>query len=202
MRRVLIVAIAFVTLASCTGGGKLVIIPRSQLHAMAPSLYSSNVRSTKPGIARVRLYMVQGTRLVAVDREGPSTLSALELSMRELLKGPSPAETAKGITTNIPSSVQLRDVSATNGVATVDLSQDFELTTPDRPTFLLRLAQVVYTLTELSPTVQSVRFEVEGQPVLVLVQDGTLVAEPVARGRYTDYAPISSGAAVSNGPLT
>jgi len=164
-------------------------------------LYGSSVRNTSPNVSTVRLYMVDGTRLAAVDRSGRSSLPAPELSMTELLKGPTQAELTKGLTTNIPNSVQLLSVSVLNGIASVNLSHDFELTTPDRATFLLRLAQVVYTLTELS-NVQSVRFLVESQPVSVIVQDGTFVSEPVARGRYLDFAPKSAGAAVSQGPLT
>lgn len=197
MKRPLVIAFTLVALASCSRAN-LVIVPRADL---PHDLYGSRVRNSSPNVATVRLFMVQGTRLVAVDRRGRSSLPLPTLAMTELLKGPTHPEMTRGTTTNIPNTVSLLDVSVQNQIATVNLSHDFELTTPDRPTFELRLAQVVYTLTELAPTVQSVRFEVEGQPVSVLVQDGSLVSEPVARGRYTLYAPVSSGAAVSTGPL-
>jgi len=200
MKRLVAVALALLTLASCGASG-LTIVPKTRLRALAPDLYGSNVRNRAPNATTVRIYLVNGTRLEAVDRTGRSSLPLEQLAMVQLLRGPTGAEQTKGLTTNIPQSVQLLDVSVDDrGVASVDLSHDFELATLDRATFLLRLAQVVYTLTELS-TVQSVRFLVEGQPVSVLVQDGTLVAEPVARGRYSDFAPRSAGAAVSQGPL-
>ena len=200
MKRVVLLAVAFMLCVSCAGSG-LVVIPRSQLRTIASDLYGSNVANHSPNVTTVRIYLVQGTRLVAVDRTGRSSLPPEKLAMVELLKGANQLENRQGITTNIPASVQLVDVAVDDrGVASVDLSHDFELTTIDRATFLLRLAQVVYTLTELND-VQSVRFLVDGQPVSVLVQDGTLISEPVARGRYSDFAPRSSGAAVSQGPL-
>ena len=199
MRRFACVVLALFAFASCSRNA-LVIIPTAQLKNLAPDLYGSNVPKRKPGFVTVRIYLVFGTRLVAVDRSGQSSLPLPQLAMTELLKGPTPAELNQGISTNIPSTVQMLDVSVDSGIASVDLSHDFELSTRDRATFLLRLAQVVYTLTELD-TVQSVRFLVEGQPVSVLVQDGTLVPEPVARGRYSDFAPRTPGAAVSRGPL-
>jgi Sporulation and spore germination len=200
VKRLIAVALASLTLASCGSSG-LVIVPRTRLRALAPDLYGSNVRNHTPNLTTVRIYLVDGTRLAAVDRTGRSSLPLEQLAMVELLKGPTNAEQTRGLTTNVPASVQLLNVSIDDrNVASVDLSHDFELATLDRATFLLRLAQVVYTLTELN-NVQSVRFLVEGQPVSVLVEDGTLVAEPVARGRYSDFAPRSAGAAVSQGPL-
>ncbi len=201
MKRLVLLAVTLMLCASCAGGG-LVIVPRSQLRSLASDLYGSNVRNHSPNVTTVRIYLVQGTRLVAVDRTGRSSLPPEKLAMVELLKGANNAERTQGITSNIPASVQLLNVVVDDrGVATVDMTHDLELRTVDRATFVLRLAQVVYTLTELN-NVQSVRFLIEGQPVSVLVQDGSLVAEPVARGRYSDFAPRSSGAAVSQGPLT
>jgi hypothetical protein len=199
VKKLALLTVALFVFSSCARNG-LVIVPKTQLSNLASDLYGSNVPKRKPGVVTVRIYLVFGTRLVAVDRSGQSSLPLPQLAMTELLKGASAAEQNQGISTNIPSTVQMLDISVDSGIASVDLSHDFELFTQDRATFLLRIAQIVYTLTELD-TVQSVRFLVEGQPVSVLVQDGSLVAEPVARGRYSDFAPRTPGAAVSRGPL-
>ena len=51
-----------------------------------------------------------------------------------------------------------------------------------------RLAQVVYTLTQF-PTVQGVRFELDGEPVEVFSGEGVVLSEPVARDDYYDQLP-------------
>ncbi len=80
----------------------------------------------------------------------------------ELFKGPTAAESnsVPAITSTIPDNTLLLGVTLTDGVATVDLSREFE---SGGGSFSMsgRLAQVVYTLTQF-PEIESVAFELDG----------------------------------------
>jgi hypothetical protein len=52
----------------------------------------------------------------------------------------------------------------------------------------MRLAQVVYTLTQF-PTIQRVRFRIEGEPVTVFGGEGIIIDTPQTRGDYEDVTP-------------
>src|SRR5581483_364803 len=109
MKRVVGFVLICLALASCARSN-LVIIPKSELRRIGNGLYGSNVQNRSPNASTVRSYLVLSTRLVAVDRTGRSSLSAPELAMRELLKGPSKPEMDRGITTNIPDTVRFLDI--------------------------------------------------------------------------------------------
>jgi hypothetical protein len=51
-----------------------------------------------------------------------------------------------------------------------------------------RLGQVVYTLTQF-PTVQKVRFRLDGSPVNVFSSEGIVLDHPVGRSDYADLVP-------------
>jgi hypothetical protein len=193
--RRLALALVLVALAGCARS-QLVIIPAKDL---PDNLYKPTGSAAAPRTTTVTLYMVYGTRLAPVIRTGRSSQPLPQVAMTELLRGPSTDELAKGFTTQIPESVTLLDVSIDRGIASVDLSRDYERPA-ERTAFLLRLAQVVYTLDEFD-SVNSVRFLVEGQPVSVMIQNTQLVSEPVARGKYSMFAPRSVGVPVSEEPI-
>ena len=58
----------------------------------------------------------------------------------------------------------------------------------DAASVLGRLAQVVYTLTQF-PTVEGVKFELDGEPVTVFSGEGVVLDDPVDRADYTDQLP-------------
>ena len=95
-----------------------------------------------------------------------------------------------------PDRHSLLGVSIRNGVATVDLSTEFD-SGGGTASMEYRLAQVVYTLTQYS-TVRSVVFQVEGQTVTVFGSEGIVLDGPVGRA---DYA-ISCRRSSSTGPPT
>ena len=51
-----------------------------------------------------------------------------------------------------------------------------------------RLGQVVYTLTQF-PTVQKVRFRLDGSPVNVFSSEGIVLDHPVGRSDYAELLP-------------
>jgi hypothetical protein len=89
--------------------------------------------------------------------------------------------------TVIPEGTRFLGLRIDAGIATVNLSREFE-SGGGSASVLGRLAQVVYTLTQF-PTVTGVRFELDGEPVTVFSGEGVLLDSPVDRSDYTDQLP-------------
>lgn len=162
----------------------------------APGASPTAAPSTQPspaGTIIVRAYFVLGGEpgtdgLVPVLREIPETTSVAKAAMRALLAGPTAAESAgRTITSGVPDGSRLLGLSIRNGVATVDLSTEFD-SGGGSASMQYRLGQVVYTLTQFS-TVKSVVFQVEGQTVTVFGSEGIVLDGPVARDDYYDLLP-------------
>jgi hypothetical protein len=109
--------------------------------------------------------------------------------MLELLEGPTSNEAAAnpGIGTAIPDGTALLGISIQGGVATVDLSGQFA-SGGGSASSIGRLGQVVYTLTQF-PTVESVAFRIDGQPVEVFGSEGIVLDGPQERGDYELLLP-------------
>jgi germination protein M len=130
-----------------------------------------------------------GPFLVAVERRIPSTQRIALATLRELFEGPTAGDEAlvAGVSTAIPSSALVLDVGIVDGLATVDLSREFESGGGSFSMFA-RLAQVVYTVSQW-PTVDEVAFELDGQPVTVFSGEGIVLDGPVSRADYYDLLP-------------
>lgn len=94
------------------------------------------------------------------------------------------------VTTEIPEGTRLNGVEVAAGIATVDLSGDFERAAPPRSQ-ALRIAQVVFTLTEPETDVSAVLFQIDGVPQQAIgaSQLGTTIPRPVTRADYERFAP-------------
>lgn len=145
------------------------------------------------GTTIVRAYFVLGGQpgsvgLVPVLREIPRTAQVASAAMNALLAGPTAAESGeRTITSAVPTGSQLLGLAIKNGVATVDLSGEFDSgggTTSTQN----RLGQVVYTLTQF-PTVKSVLFQIDGRTVTVFGSEGVVLDGPVGRADYLDLLP-------------
>jgi spore germination protein GerM len=125
--------------------------------------------------------------LVPVSRVVPRTEGVGRAALEELLAGPTELEACCGISTAIPEGTLLLGLDIKNGLATVDLSKEYE---SGGGTFSMgaRLAQVVYTLTRF-PTVERVTFKLDGEPVTVFSGEGLVLDRPVTRENYVDYLP-------------
>ena len=146
------------------------------------------------GTTTVRAYFFLGSfvdnaGLVPVLRDIPKTKAVGAAAMDELLKGPNDDELGArpAMYTTIPEGTRFLGLTIDGGVATVDLSKEFE-SGGGSASVLGRLAQVVYTLTQF-PTVTSVRFQLDGELVDVFSGEGVALDEPVGRADYTDQLP-------------
>jgi germination protein M len=134
--------------------------------------------------------------LVPVSREVAGTVAVARAAMDQLLAGPTYDERAHDVQvgtigTHIPEGTRLLGIDIENGVATVDLSGEFasgDIREADRLAWAFRLAQVTFTLTQF-PSVESVRFMVDGKPATAIEgHEGTPV-ELATRDAYADQRP-------------
>ena len=147
-----------------------------------------------PGTTTVRAMFFLGSftdnpGLVPVLREVPETQALGTAALTALLAGPNDAELGArpAMYTAIPEGTRLLGLRIEGGVATVNLSREFE-SGGGSASVLGRLAQVVFTLTQF-PTVQGVKFELDGVPVEVFSGEGVVLSEPVGRDDYYDQLP-------------
>lgn len=143
----------------------------------------------------VRVYFFLGSftdnaGLVPVLREIPKTPAVGSAAMAELLKGPNDDEMGArpAMYTAIPEGTRFLGLSINDGVATVDLSREFE-SGGGSASVIGRLAQVVYTLTQF-PTVKGVKFELDGEPVRAFSGEGVILDQAVDRDDYLDQLPV------------
>jgi hypothetical protein len=200
-------------LAACTGGsGSLGTVPPAatpepSVVQGSPDLTPAPSGTAQPsaspsgsaapsgspqGTTVVRAYFLLGgaqgvSGPVAVLREIPATKGVATAAMNALLDGPGGAERSGGLSTTIPDGTDLLGLSIKDGVATVDLSREFE-SGGGSASVLGRLAQVVYTLTQF-PSVQSVLFRVEGRDLHALGGEGAVLDGPVGRDDYAAILP-------------
>ncbi len=144
--------------------------PSSSAASPTPAAATPTPTPAPSGTTLVRAYFVLGsftgnTGLVPVLREIPATAGVATAAIRQLIAGPNADELGArpAMYTTVPSATKLLGLTIKSGVATVNLSKEFEtglnVATPDA-----RFAQVVYTLTQFS-TVHTVALQIEGSPV-------------------------------------
>jgi spore germination protein GerM len=150
--------------------------------------------SSPAGTTTIRAYFILGSftdnaGLVPVLRQVPKTRAVGAAAMEALIAGPNDAELGArpAMYTTIPEGTRFLGLTVDAGVATVNLSKEFE-SGGGSASVLGRLAQVVYTLTQF-PTVKSVLFQIDGQRVTVFGGEGVALDQPVGRADYTDQLP-------------
>jgi hypothetical protein len=129
----------------------------------------------------LEVWFARDGRLVETLRAHKATRAVATAALHALLAGPTRAERASGIHTEIPTETRLLGLVIANGIARVDLSSDYQAGASSRA-LQLRLAQVVYTLTQF-PTVRAVSFSVDGSPVN---------GRPLGRSAYEALAAAAS----------
>jgi hypothetical protein len=134
-----------------------------------------------------RIFFVTRARLEPMTLTlQPALDSVPEALLVALFQGPQ-----RDISSEIPEGTRLNGVEVSGGIATIDVSGDFERAAPPRSQ-ALRIAQVVYTLTDPKNKagIQGVRFQIDGVPQEAIggEQLGTIPG-PVTRGDYERFAP-------------
>jgi spore germination protein GerM len=199
-----LVATSLLLVAACAREPEVRFLPAAEL---PQELYNPGQNpGTELRMARALIYVVQtdeeGTpvrpaRLGVLARELETDRPTAEFAMRQLLMGPT-SEEQQAFRTAIPPGTELLGVSVERGVADLNLSAQFEAAGAEL-LHLLRVAQVVWTLTEL-PDVDSVRFRIHGAPRPVVDQNG-VAHERLGRGRYSRFAPPEGDAGMVGGSV-
>jgi hypothetical protein len=132
---------------------------------------SSNRRVT------FQLWFTYKDRLFVTRRTEQFAPGVAQLALETLLEGPTSAESRANVSTATPSGATGEITELSNGMATVQMSDDFY----DAPVSTLRLrqAQVVYTLTQYS-TIRRVRFG---------LTDGSVRPKAWTRASYQNLLP-------------
>jgi germination protein M len=142
---------------------------------------------TVPTLLSLEIWFARTDGLVAVRRTHQPTLRIATAAIGALLAGPSAAERDSGFLSAVPSGTRLLGIGIRNGIANVDLTSEFQ-SGGGSHSMQLRLGQVVYTLTQF-PTVQKVRFLLDGTPVNVFSSEGIVLDHPVGRSDYANLLP-------------
>jgi sporulation and spore germination protein/immunoglobulin-like protein involved in spore germination len=160
---------------------------------------------TVPTLVSLETWFSRDDGLVAVRRTHSATPRVATAALEALLAGPTPDERARGFSSAIPQGTRLLGIAIRDGVATVDLTSEYQAGGGSH-SMQVRLGQVVYTLTQF-PTVSKVRFRLDGTPVDVFSSEGIVLDHPVGRGDYGNLLPVivvgkpASGARVTS-PVT
>jgi hypothetical protein len=131
------------------------------------------------------IYLIRDDHLVGQRRQLQSGVvdSLPEALLLTLIQ----ARTGSEITTAIPPNTVVRGVEIDGPVAIVDLSSEFEAAAPGG-VLTLRIAQVVYTLTQEGTDINAVRISIDGVP-----QQLNPPGLSVTRGDYEGVAPPNEG---------
>jgi germination protein M len=106
---------------------------------------------TKGLPATLGVYFLSGGKVTTASRTVVAGPAVGRAALIQLLEGPTGAEKARGLRSEVPSGTRLEDLAIDDGTAVVELSN---------PLPEAAIAQVVYTLTQF-PSVQRVRLEGE-----------------------------------------
>lgn len=161
--------------------------PEASGAATTPAPVGPSATDTSEVIV-LSVFFVRDEKIATVHRTAPKTQQVAAAAMAELLAGPTAEDQAAGMTTAIPEGTEYLGTTIDEGVATVDLSSEFE-SGGGSLSMSARLAQVVYTLTQF-PTVDFVQLTLDGEPVDVFGGDGIVLDRPVGRKDFEDLTPI------------
>jgi hypothetical protein len=183
MRRAIAGAVLLLTVACRPEGVSLV--PGSNLPA---DVYGSPRPTPSPSPQEIprrgTVFLVRNGRLHPQTAQLQGTAGSIQEALWIALISEEPDRPS--VTTEIPSGTVLNDIEVDDLVVTVDLSSTFEQGGPPE-SLDLRIAQVVFTLTQPQSGVTAVRFEIDGEPEAVVRPD-----HPVSRGSFGEFAPQGS----------
>jgi len=143
-----------------------------------------------PSQLSLEVWFSRDGALTAVRRMHAPTQLVATAAVTALLDGPTSQERDAGFTSAVPDNTRLLGIGIRDGVATVDLTSDYQ-SGGGATSMQTRLGQVVYTLTQF-PTVQRVRFRLDGAPVNVFSSEGIVLDHPVGRSDYAELLPAIS----------
>jgi spore germination protein GerM len=187
--------LAFVTLA--LAGGALAVALTACGSEQAVSLGKPSQGTTTattgeqtgsvPTKLSLQVWFTRDDGLVSVERTHDPTPLVATTAIDSLLDGPTASERVMGFASAVPTGTKLLGIAIHNGVATVDLTSEFQDGAGSR-SMQMRLGQVVYTLTQF-PTGAEGALPPRRHPVNVFSSEGIVLDHPVGRPDYSDLLP-------------
>jgi hypothetical protein len=156
----------------------------SSAGATTSSTTSTSTTDPEGGDVDVRVYFVGDEAVATAGRtvEGPAVGRG---AVEALLTGPQGVEVEIGQVSEIPAGTELLDIDVTDGLATADLSGDFEAGGGSL-SMQLRVAQLVFTLTQFD-SVDRVDITIDGEAVEAIGGEGV----PAVGLDRTDFAAVT-----------
>jgi spore germination protein GerM len=103
----------------------------------------------------------------------------LSTAMQSLIDGPNGSEQQRGLTSAVPTTTKLLDLTVKGNQVTVNLSKDFEAG-GGMSSIQGRLEQLFYTLTQ-PKEIDKAHLQIEGKAVTVFSGEGILIENPWTR---------------------
>ncbi len=152
--------------------------PPTTESTLATTATSPPVATAAPTLIDVKVYFLRGERLAIAHRQvpGPAVLSG---ALTELLVGPTSDELAAGLHSEIPAGTTLLDLNLADGLATVDLSDNYD-DGGGSLSMTARIAQVVFTASQFD-NCDRVLFWMDGEPIEYFGGEGLVLDKPLAR---------------------
>ncbi len=183
------IMLVFVALAASACGSNSAVGegPISDVVSTPPPPSDASTPDAGPQVS-FQVWFTKGEKLWPVTRSEPKTAAVGAAAIDSLLGGPSATERAHGIGTLVPADTRRLGLDIGGGTATIDLSSEYQ-SGGGSLSMTMRLAQVVYTLTQF-PTVKRVVLRLDGVPVTVFSGEGIVLDRPQTRHDYQDLLPV------------
>jgi len=140
-----------------------------------------------PEFEVVRVYWLQDTGIAVGGREVPIA-SLPSSALDALLAGPNTLESELGMVSAVPPGTEVLGLTIEDGVATIDLSSEFEATGLGTTGEIGLVSQFVFTLTQF-PAVDSVDITIDGEARDAILSHGLVAAGLTREGSYNAVAP-------------
>lgn len=150
--------------------------------AIIAGTYFFLFRTTEP---QIKVYFIQGDRLIAVRRQMEADKEPLEQAARALISGPNIEEKKKGVFSAVPGRARVLGVKRKGSLALVSFSQELEKYGGGGERTQKMVAQIVYTFTEL-PGVEKVQIKIGNRDKILLGGEGFVIDQPLTRA---DFSP-------------
>ena len=121
-------------------------------------------------------------KLSKINRKVQVAGSPLQAVMDVLLEGATPDELNQGYLSLIPPGTKLRSIRVSDGIATMDFSEEFMFNTFGPEGMRNQLKQIIYTASEF-PTVKAVQFLIDGKKV-DYISEGVKTKEPLTKNSF------------------
>jgi germination protein M len=191
MKRVTLAVFALTFAASACGGQGDESRGSGSIQESTPAATSGATgiaQENEEGASAYEVWFVVNEGFLFVSKRPAKPEPAMErAALESLLVGPSQDEAAAGVFTAVPAGTELLGLEIDDSIGTVDLSSEYEEGSGSTAEFL-RLAQVVYTLTQFE-TVDAVKFRINGEAVELFSGHGIMVDRPQRRTDYKTFLP-------------